>query len=50
MGNHESALRKYLDPTGKRSAVKAARSVWDGGTAVKPNLSLPFAEEIRQAD
>ena len=26
--------------SGKRSAVKVARSVWDGGTAVKPNLSL----------
>jgi len=50
VGNHESALREYLDPTGKRSAVKVACCVWDGGTAVKPYLSLPCAEEIRQAD
>jgi len=30
MGNHESALREYLGPTGKRSAVKVACCVWDG--------------------
>src|SRR2546430_12452323 len=28
MGNHKSALREYLDPTGKRSAVKVACCVW----------------------
>jgi len=33
--------------SGKRSAVKVARSVWDGGTAVKPNLSLPFMPRNR---
>ncbi len=33
--------------SGKRSAVKVARSVWDGGTAVKPYLSLPFRPRNR---
>lgn len=33
--------------SGKRSAVKVARSVWDGGTAVKPYLSLPIGRKIR---
>jgi len=47
VGNHESALREYLDPTGKRSAVKVACCVWDGGTAVKPDLSLPLTRRYR---
>ena len=42
VGNGDSALDEYLHPTGKRSAVKVARSVWSGGKAVKPYLSLPF--------
>ena len=43
MDFHESALREYLDPTGKRSAVKVARCVWKGGKAVRPYLSLLLA-------
>jgi len=39
--NHESALREYWDRPGKRSAVKVACCVWNGGKAVKPDLSLP---------
>jgi hypothetical protein len=38
-----SALSEYTGPTGKRSAVKVARSVWNGGKAAKPYLSLPSA-------
>ena len=41
VGNGESALPESTGPTGKRSAVKVARSVWSGGKAVKPYLSLP---------
>jgi len=46
VGNHESALREYGDPTGKRSAVKVACCVWGGGKAATPYLSRqngPFA-------
>ncbi len=40
VGNDESARSKYLGPTGKRSAGKLACSVWSGGKAVRPYLSL----------
>jgi hypothetical protein len=47
VGNDESARSKYLGPTGKRSAgnKRSARgglacSVWSGGKAVRPYLSL----------
>jgi hypothetical protein len=40
----ESTLSESTGPTGKRSAVKVARSVWNGGKAVKPYLSLPITE------
>ena len=39
-GNSESARSEYLGPTGKRSAGKLACSVWSGGKAVRPYLSL----------
>ena len=41
VGNDQSARSKYCGPTGKRSAGKLACSVWSGGKAVKPYLSLP---------
>ena len=37
----ESALPESTGPTGKRSARKRACSVWSGGKAAKPYLSLP---------
>jgi len=39
--NGESALPESTGPTGKRSARKRACSVWSGGKAVRPYLSLP---------
>ena len=42
VGNGESALPESTGPTGKRRARKRACSVWSGGKAVKPYLSLPF--------
>jgi hypothetical protein len=42
-GYFESALPEYLGLTGKRSAVKIARSVWGRGKAEKPYL-LPQNE------
>jgi len=45
VGDHESALREYLDPTGKRSAVKVACCVWGGGKAARPYLSLHLDSE-----
>ena len=45
VGDHESALREYLDPTGKRSAVKVACCVWGGGKAARPYLSLHLDRE-----
>ena len=41
VGNGESALPESTGPTGKRSARKRACSVWSGGKAAKPYLSLP---------
>ncbi len=46
---HESALREYVDPTGKRSAVKVACCVWKGGKAVRPYLSLLTAKIYQSA-
>ena len=43
VGNDKSARSKYSGPTGKRSAGKLARSVWSGGKAVRPYLSLLIA-------
>ena len=40
VGNDKSARSKYTGPTGKRSAGKLACSVWSGGKAVRPYLSL----------
>jgi len=40
VGNDKSARSKYYGPTGKRSAGKLACSVWSGGKAVRPYLSL----------
>jgi len=40
VGNYESALREYLDPTGKRGAGKLACPVWSGGKIVRSYLSL----------
>ena len=40
VGNDKSARSKYCGPTGKRSAGKLACSVWSGGKAVRPYLSL----------
>ncbi len=40
VGNHESALREYLDPTGKRGTGKLACPVWSGGQIVRSYLSL----------
>jgi predicted nucleic acid-binding protein len=42
----ESALPESTGPTGKRSARKRACSVWSGGKAVKPYLSLPYFEPL----
>ncbi len=44
MGNHESALCEYLDPTGKRSAVKVACCVWSRGKIARSYLSLEFTD------
>src|SRR5262245_7161716 len=41
VGNDESALPESTGPTGKRSARKRACSVWSGGKAARPYLSLP---------
>ena len=41
VGDGESALPESTGPTGKRSARKRACSVWSGGKAAKPYLSLP---------
>jgi len=48
VGNGESALPESTGPTGKRSARKRACSVWSGGKAVKPYLSLPMDRKIRK--
>jgi len=40
VGDDKSARSKYYGPTGKRSAGKLACSVWSGGKAVRPYLSL----------
>jgi hypothetical protein len=45
VGNGESALPESTGPTGKRSARKRACSVWSGGKAAKPYLSLPGREQ-----
>jgi len=44
VGDDKSARSKYCGPTGKRSAGKLACSVWSGGKAARPYLSLlkPF--------
>ena len=39
-----SALPESTGPTGKRSARKRACSVWSGGKAAKPYLSLPRSQ------
>jgi hypothetical protein len=44
----ESALPESIGPTGKRNARKRACSVWSGGKAVKPYLSLPMDRKIRK--
>ena len=44
VGNDKSARSKYDGPTGKRSAVKVACSVWSGGKAASPYLSLQNSE------
>jgi hypothetical protein len=44
-----SALSESTGPTGKRSARKRACSVWSGGKAAKPYLSLPGREQSRPA-
>ena len=41
VANDESALPESTGPTGKRSARKRACSVWSGGKAARPYLSLP---------
>src|SRR4029453_944810 len=41
VGNGECALPESTGPTGKRRARKRACSVWSGGKAAKPYLSLP---------
>jgi hypothetical protein len=46
VGTGESALPESTGPTGKRSARKRACSVWSGGTAAKPYLSLPPPSRI----
>jgi hypothetical protein len=38
VGDDESALPESTGPTGKRSAVKVARSVWGRGKAARPYL------------
>ena len=40
VGDDKSARSKYCGPTGKRSAGKLACSVWSGGKAARPYLSL----------
>ena len=42
VGNDKSARSKYCGPTGKRSAGKLACSVWSGGKAARPYLSLLY--------
>src|SRR5262249_12998922 len=49
VSNGESALPESTGPTGKRSARKRACSVWSGGKAAKPYLSLPYGELQRVA-
>jgi hypothetical protein len=44
----ESALPESTGPTGKQSARKRARSVWSGGKAAKPYLSLPWLTSKEQ--
>src|SRR4029434_10731018 len=44
VGNDESALPESTGPTGKRSARKRACSVWSGGKAARPYLSLPWGD------
>ena len=41
VGNDASALPESTGPTGKRRARKRACSVWSGGKAARPYLSLP---------
>lgn len=55
VGNYSSALEEYIGPTGKRSAVKVACSVWSRGKAVRPYLLLLYqqgcmnpSEELKQ--
>ena len=43
VGDDKSARSKYYGPTGKRSAGKLACSVWIGGKAARPYLSLLIA-------
>ena len=40
VGNDKFAQSESCGPTGKRSAGKLACSVWSGGKAVRPYLSL----------
>jgi hypothetical protein len=40
VGDDKPARSKYCGPTGKRSAGKLACSVWSGGKAARPYLSL----------
>src|SRR5215510_15605304 len=49
VGNGDSALPESTGPTGKRSARKRACSVWSGGKAVKPYLSLPYYRKMPPA-
>ena len=48
VGNDKSARYEYDGPTGKRSAGKLACSVWSGGKAVRPYLSL-FEKHLQRA-
>src|SRR6516164_755847 len=47
VGNDASALPESTGPTGKRRARKRACSVWSGGKAAKPYLSLPIYVAVR---
>ena len=40
---HEPTDEKYIGEAGKPSALKDARSVWSGGKAERPYLSLFMA-------
>jgi len=43
VGTGASTLPASIGPTGKRSARKRAGSVWSGGKAAKPYLSLSYS-------